>query len=121
MKQAFHNQDKLEEFRRAINYEVKLYCGVDEAYDSEKAADFIQQLSKSWKMSEDDVISTMVQSVKDTIDKQSRMYVLRFLDMMKIPHSSEKIKERWGELSQAAKDEIVDGTINHLGRQKGQG
>jgi len=120
MKQGFHRQDKLEEFRRAVNFEAKLYCNVDEAYDSEKAADFLQQLSKSWKMSEDDVITTMVQSVEDTIDKQLRMYVLRFLDIMGIPHSPEKIKKRWGELSQEAKNEVTDGIINYMDEHKKQ-
>lgn len=61
MKQDFHRQDRLEEFRVALNYEAKLLCGVDEAYDVEKAADFLQQLSKSWKMSEDDVITITTQ------------------------------------------------------------
>jgi len=92
MKQDFHRPDKLEEFRRAVNFEAKLFCNVDEAYDLKKAADFLHQLSKSWKMSEDDVITTMVKSAEDMIDKQLRMYVLRFLDMMKIPHSPEKSK-----------------------------
>lgn len=118
MKQAFHRPDKLEEFRTALNYEAKLLCGVDEAYDLEKAADFLQQLSKSWKMSEDDVITITTQRVGDTIDKQLRMYVLRFMDMMEIPYSEEKIKERWGTLSAEAKSEVVDGVIDYMQRNK---
>ena len=67
MKQDFHRQDRLEEFRAALNYEAKLLCGVDEAYDMDKAADFLQQLSKSWKMSEDDVITITTQRVGDMV------------------------------------------------------
>ena len=118
MKQDFHRQDRLEEFRSALNYEAKLLCGVDEAYDMEKAAEFLQQLSKSWKMSEDDVITITTKRVGDTIDKQLRMYVLRFLDVMKIPHSKERIKERWGTLSTEEKDEVVDGVIDYMQRNK---
>ena len=120
MKQDFHRQDRLEEFRSALNYEAKLLCGVDEAYDMEKAADFLQQLSKSWKMSEDDVITITTQRVGDTIDRQLRMYVLRFLSMMEIPHSPEKIKERWETLPPEAKNEVVDGIISHLRANEGQ-
>lgn len=116
MKESFHS--RLIEFRDALNAEAKLCCNVDNAYDLDKAADFLQQLSKSWKMSEDDVITITTQRVGDMVDKQLRMYVLRFLDMMKIPHSEERIKERWGTLSTEEKDEVVDGVIDYMQRNK---
>ena len=72
MKQEF---DRLEEFRKAINYEAKLYCNVDEAYTREKAAELLQQLTKSWKMNEEDVITVTTQRVCDTIDKIGRAHV----------------------------------------------
>ena len=118
MKQDFDKLDRLEEFRRAINYETKLYCNVDEAYDREKAADYLQRLAKSWRMAADDVISATINNVMDTLDKQFRMYVLRFLDMLKIPHSKEQIKERWANLSTAEKNEVIDGVINYMQRNK---
>lgn len=117
-KHEFDRLDRLEEFRKAINYEAKLYCGVDEAFSREKAADFLQQLAKSWKMNEDDVIATTTQRVRGTIDKQLRNYVLRFLNVMKIPFSEEKIKERWEALSDAEKNEVVDGVISYLQENK---
>ncbi len=121
MKQDFHRQDKLEEFRTAINYETKLLYGVDEAYDPEKAADFLQQLSKSWKMSPDDVITITTQRVGDTIDKQLRDYVLRFADMMGIRFNEAEIKQRWETLSAKDKNYTVDGVISYLKKHKSGG
>ena len=115
MKQEF---DRLEEFRKAINYEAKLYCNVDEAYTREKAAELLQQLTKTWKMTEDDVITVTTQRVCDTIDKQLRNYVLRFMDLEKIPYSEQEIKQRWEVLSNIEKNEVVDGVINYLDAQK---
>lgn len=114
IKQGFHSQDKLEIFKDALNIQAKLYCNVDNAFDLEKAADYLQQLTKSWRMAEDDVITTMVNNVKDILDKQSRMYVLRFLDIMRIPYSKEQIKERWRSLSAEDKREVTEGIISYL-------
>lgn len=117
MKQEF---DRLEEFRKAINYEAKLYCNVDEAYTREKAAEFLQQLTKSWKMNAEDVITVTTQRVCDTIDKQLRDYVLRFMDLEKIPYSEQGIKQRWEALTSREKNEVIDGIINYMNKHRKQ-
>lgn len=114
MKQEFDRRRRLEEFRRAVNYEAKLYCNVDEAFSQEKAADFLQQLTKSWKMDEDDVITVTTQRVCDTIDRQLRNYVLQFADAMGIPFNEAEIKQRWETFSAKDKNEAVDGVISYL-------
>lgn len=120
MKHQFDRLDKLEEFRRAINYEAKLYCNVDEAFDREKAADFLQRLVKSWKMNEDDVITVTTQRVSDTIDKQLRNCVLQFADAMGIQFDESEIKQRWETLSTKDKNEVVDGVISYLQEHNGR-
>lgn len=114
MKQEFDRRSRLEEFRRAINYEAKLYCNVDEAFSQGKAADFLQQLTKSWQMSEDDVIATQIKDVQDTIDKQLRQYVIRFLKLQQIPFDEAEVKQRWDTLSDKEKDEIADGVLAYM-------
>lgn len=113
-KKTIKQSDKLRAFRDALNYEAKLYCNVDDAYDMEKANDFLNQLTKSWKMDADSVIANTIKRVQDILDKQSRMYVLRFLDMMNIPYSKEEIKDRWEHLSDAEKDKVIKGVIKCL-------
>ena len=120
MKQEFDRADRLEEFRRAINYEAKLYCNVDDAFDREKAADFLQQLVKSWTMNEDYVITVTTQRVCDTINKQLRNYVLQFADAMGIPFDEAKIKHRWETLSAKDRNEAVDGVISYLQEHSGR-
>lgn len=83
MKPLFDKTDKIEKFQKAINYEAKLLCNVDEAFTREKAADLLQRLVRSWQMDEYDVTMTTIQSVQDTIDKRLRGYVLRFMDLEK--------------------------------------
>lgn len=117
MKQEF---DRLEEFRKAINYEAKLYCNVDEAYTREKTAELLQRLAKSWKMNEDDVIAVTTQRVCDTIDKQLRNYVLRFMDLESIPYSELEIKQRWEALTTQEKDAVLNGIINHMDKYRKQ-
>lgn len=117
MKQEF---DRLEEFRKAINYEAELYCNVDEAYTREKAAELLQRLVKSWKMKEDDVITVTTQRVCDTIDKQLRNYVLRFMDLARIPYSELEIKQRWEALTTQEKDVVLNGIINHMDKYRKQ-
>ena len=118
MKPLFDKTDKIEKFQKAINYEAKLLCNVDEAFTREKAADLLQRLVRSWQMDEYDVTMTTIQSVQDTIDKRLRGYVLRFMDLEKIPYSEQEIKRRWEVLSNIEKNEVVDGVINYLDAQK---
>lgn len=115
MKQEF---DRLEEFRKAINYEGKLYCNVDEAYTREKAAELLQQLVKSWKMDEENVITVTTQRVCNTIDKQFRDYVLRFMDLERIPYSEQEIKRRWEALTTQEKDVVLNGIINYIDKYR---
>ena len=115
MKPSF---DRLSEFRAALNIQAKLYCNIDKAYSMEKAEDYLNQLAKAWKMDTDSVISAMVKETQGIVDKRFRLYILQFLNMMKIPHSEEQIKEQWGTLSVAEKNEVVDGIIDYLQRNK---
>ena len=110
--------DRLSEFRAALNIQAKLYCNIDNAYSMEKAEDYLNQLAKAWKMDIDSVITVMVKETRDLVDKRFRMYVLQFLDMMKIPHSEGQIKERWANLSIAEKNEVIDGVIDYMQRNK---
>ncbi len=121
MKQDFDRVDRLEEFRRAINYEAKLYCNADEAFSKKKAADFLQQLTRSWRMNEDEVIAATTQRVRGTIDRHLRKYVLQFADAMNIPYDEVEIKQRWNTLSEEDRNDVVDGVIAYLDKQKGQG
>jgi len=114
MKQDFDRADRLEKFRRAINYEAKLYCNVDEAFSIEKAADFLQQLTRSWRMNDNEVIAATTQRVRGTIDKQLREYVLQFADEMKIPFDEAEIKQRWDTLTDEEKSEIADGMLAYM-------
>lgn len=120
MKQEFDRTDRLEKFRDAINAQAKLYCGVDNAYDREKAADFLQQLVKSWRMDADSVITTMTRETQDIVDKQLRQYVIRFLELEQIPFDEAEIKRRWDVLTVEQKNEVVDGIINHMDKYKKQ-
>lgn len=72
-------------------------------------------------MNEDEVIAATTQRVRGTIDKQLRKYVLQFADAMKIPFDVAEIKQRWNTLSAEDKNEVVDGVIAYLDKQKGQG
>lgn len=85
MKQQFDRPtpERLEEFKDAINAETRLFCNVKDAYDDERALAFLEQLTVSWKMSADRVITQMVSSVRDGLDKRLRYYVLRFADAEK--------------------------------------
>ncbi len=114
MKQDFDRVDRLEKFRRAVNYEAKLYCNVDEAFSIGKAADFLQQLTRSWRMNEDEVIAATTQRVRGTIDKQLREYVLQFADAMKIPFDEAEIKQRWDTLTDEEKSKIADGMLAYM-------
>ena len=120
MKPLFDKTDKIEKFQKAINYEAKLLCNVDEAFTREKAADLLQRLVRSWQMDEYDVTMTTIQSVQDTIDKRLRGYVLRFMDLEKIPYSEQEIKQRWETLTSQEKNEVIDGIINHMNEHRKQ-
>lgn len=112
--------DKLEEFRLALNVEAKSACGVENAFSREEAEATLQRLIKSWRMDKDRVIATMVHMAQGTLDKQFRSYVLRFLELEKIPYSEQEIKQRWETLTSKEKNEVLDGIINHMDKYRRQ-
>jgi len=122
MKQEFDKPtpERLKAFKDTINAETRLYCNVQNAYDDERALAFLEQLTVSWKMSADRVITKMVSSVRDELDKQLRYHVLQFADAVGIKYDKDKIIRRWNTLTDAEKNEIADGIIDYLNKHKKQ-
>lgn len=118
MKRQFDEADKIEAFREAINCEAKLLCNVDDAFSQEKASDLLEQLTKSWRMDEDNVIKITLVRVQNTIDKRLLNYVLRFMDLEKIQYTEQEIRQELGTLSAAEKCEVVDGIVDYLNNRK---
>lgn len=118
MKQRFDEADKIEAFRVAINCEAKLLCNVDDAFSQEKASGLLKQLAKSWRMDEDNVIKITLVRVQNTIDRRLLNYVLRFMDLEKIQHSEQEIKQKLETLSAEEKYEVVEGIVGYLNSQE---
>lgn len=78
MKQKFDKPtpERLKVFKDAINADARLFCNVKDAYDDERALAFLERLTVSWRMSADHVITQMVSSVRDRLDKRLRYHVL---------------------------------------------
>lgn len=112
--------ERLKEFKDAINAETRLFCNVKDAYDDDKALAFLERLTASWKMSTDHVITEMVSSVRDGLDKRLRYHVLQFADAVGIKYDKDKIMRRWNTLTDAEKNEIADGIIDYLNKRKKQ-
>ena len=110
--------ERLKEFKDAINAETRLLCNVKNAYDDEKALAFLEELTVSWKMSTDHVITEMVSSVRDGLDKRLRYYVLRFADAVGIKYDKGKIMRRWDTLTDAEKNGIANEIIDYLNKHK---
>ena len=110
--------ERLKEFKDAINAEARLFCNAKDAYDDEKALAFLEQLTVSWKMSTDRVITEMVSSVRDGLDKRLRYRVLRFADAVGIKYDKGKIMRRWDTLTDAEKNGIADEIIDYLNKHK---
>lgn len=111
MKQEF---DRLEQFRMMLNAQAKICCNVGEAYDREKAADFLQQLTQSWKMGENDVIATITKEVLDIVDKKTCYYVVQFLRLQQISFNEAEVKQRWNTLSGKEKNEIANDVLAYM-------
>ncbi len=120
MKQKFDKPtpERLKVFKDAINVEARLFCSVKDAYDDEKALEFLKRLTVSWKMSTDQVITQMVSSARDGLDKRLRYHVLQFADMVGIKYDKEQIMLRWNTLTASEKDEIATGIIDYLNKHK---
>lgn len=112
--------ERLKEFKDAINAETRLLCNVKNAYDDEKALAFLEELTVSWKMSTDRVITEMVSFVRVGLDKRLRYYVLRFADAVGIKYDKDKIMRRWDTLTDAEKNGIADEIIGYLNKHKKQ-
>lgn len=110
--------ERLKAFKDAINAETQLLCNVKDAYDDEKALAFLEQLTVSWKMSTDRVITEMVSSVRDGLDKRLRYYVLQFLKLQQISFDEEEVKQKWATLSDDEKNKIVEDIIAYMKQQK---
>lgn len=121
MKQEFDRPtpERLREFKDAINAETLLFCNVKDAYNDEKALAFLERLTVNWRMSTDRVITEMVSSVCDGLDKRLRYYVMQFLKLQQIPFDEAEAKQKWATLSDDEKSKIVEGVIVCMKGQKG--
>ena len=120
MKQKFDKPtpERLKVFKDAINAEARLFCNVKDAYDDERALAFLERLTISWRMSADQVITQMVSSARDGLDKRLRYHVLQFADSVGIRYNKEQIMLRWNTLTASEKDEIATGIIDYLNMHK---
>lgn len=114
------SSERLKEFKDAINAETRLFCNVKDAYDDEKALAFLERLTVSWRMSTDRVITEMVSSVCDGLDKRLRYYVMQFLKLQQIPFDEEEVNQKWATLSGDEKNKIVENVIAYIKQQKEQ-
>lgn len=112
--------ERLKEFKDAINAETRLLCNVKNAYDDEKALAVLEELTMSWKMSTDRVITEMVSFVRNGLDKRLRYHVLQFADAVGLEYDKDKIMRRWNTLTDTEKNEIADGIIDYLNKCKKQ-
>ena len=121
MKSGFDKTDKSEIFRRSMNILAKLNCNVSDAYDEERAAEYLKQLSQHWHQDEGYVIMAVAQMAQSQVDAQLRYLAHKAVEKLQLPITEEEFRENWENLSKEKKMGLVDGVINLLIGMKKEG
>lgn len=112
MKSEFDKTDKIAAFRCSINILTKLNCNVPDAYDEERAAEYLKQLSQHWHQDEDRVILTVAQMAQSQVDARLRHMVQQAIESLHLPITADDFRAKWNGFSREEKIGLVDEIIS---------
>lgn len=107
-------QDLTTIFQKAMNTLALLHCNVPDALDRTAAEERLQQLAALWQCDERTVAEYTLTMAATNVDLRTLYFVRQATKALHIPITPDEIKERWNELSESEKYELVNGLATVL-------